>query len=1050
MNFPSSPTLNQLYSFGGRTWKWNGTGWQIQSSTGPLNVAGGGTGASTLTGYVKGNGTSAFTAVTTIPGSDITGAITGAAGSVANAVTFNNSGTGDASGTTFNGSVVRTISSNTLGAVALAGDTMTGSLYTRGAFGMRSSSIGGNPIIYNVSDQTGNVVLEIGRTDGSSSSNAVDFHSGATSVDYDSRIMATGGTGSVGGGTLNLQSGALQWNGVSLVTISSTDTLTNKTISGGTFSGTIAGAPTFTSSPTYSTGSPGIYFNETDQATDAKLWLMVVDGQNYQFQTRTDANVFVATPFQINRNGNATATGIMTANSFTGIGTNLTALNATQLTSGTVPTARLGSGTASSSTLLRGDSTWVTPGRIFAASTENTSSTKQNQWAKLATMTLTAQFADVDLGLTIRGNGPGAAPPAHARLAVRVKQQNALGGVPIYSLFADGLVTLSLDRFAIVITQNDGAATVAELWIKAPRTFELYYAYEHTQIGTNYTVAYTTGSIFQAALPSAVNGNAVIVADSFPIVLSNAGTGDFGVTLSYGGTLTADRQINLAVGDRSPTWSINGDLTFASNFTTAGANSLTLTTTASTNVTLPTTGTLATLAGTETFSNKTFNTSTVQNVDDSFLGVDTSPTPRLAFVKKSGAAPYFAVGSATIFDVRKSSATNITNVASETFTSIFSVDSSGNATTTGTLTSNGGKILTLAGNLTTSGAFATTLTTTGTTTVTLPTTGTLTTTTGTGATGTWGIAISGNAGSATVLQTARNINGVSFNGSADITVTAAAGTLTGATLAAGVTASSLTSLGTLTGLNVTTSGSNASIVVTDTGVNGANIRLVGNGGTTPNKTVRVNSGVFEVINNAYSAPILSVTDGGALTVPGTLTTNGGKVISLAGNLTTSGAFALTFTTTGTTSVTLPTTGTLATLAGTETLTNKSLTSPTMTGVPIAPTAAVGTNTTQVATTAFVRQHTGLFTVGPSPAPSSPLSGDRWLCTDNGRLYTYFNDGDSSQWAEFEGDYDVLDDGQTIPIINPTTPKDGDYRITGSVVEFYANAAWRQVFPAVYS
>lgn len=60
----------------------------------------------------------------------------------------------------------------------------------------------------------------------------------------------------------------------------------------------------------------------------------------------------------------------------------------------------------------------------------------------------------------------------------------------------------------------------------------------------------------------------------------------------------------------------------------------------------------------------------------------------------------------------------------------------------------------------------------------------------------------GNAATATVLQTARTINGTSFNGSANITVTAAAGTLTGATLAAGVTASSLTSVGTLGSLTV--------------------------------------------------------------------------------------------------------------------------------------------------------------------------------------------------------------------------------------------------------
>ncbi len=55
--------------------------------------------------------------------------------------------------------------------------------------------------------------------------------------------------------------------------------------------------------------------------------------------------------------------------------------------------------------------------------------------------------------------------------------------------------------------------------------------------------------------------------------------------------------------------------------------------------------------------------------------------------------------------------------------------------------------------------------------------------------------VTGNAGTATALQTARNINGVSFNGTADITVTAAAGTLTGTTLNSGVTASSLTSFG---------------------------------------------------------------------------------------------------------------------------------------------------------------------------------------------------------------------------------------------------------------
>jgi hypothetical protein len=60
----------------------------------------------------------------------------------------------------------------------------------------------------------------------------------------------------------------------------------------------------------------------------------------------------------------------------------------------------------------------------------------------------------------------------------------------------------------------------------------------------------------------------------------------------------------------------------------------------------------------------------------------------------------------------------------------------------------------------------------------------------------------GNAATATALQTARAINGVNFDGTAAITVAADAGTLTGATLASNVLASSLTSVGTLSGLTV--------------------------------------------------------------------------------------------------------------------------------------------------------------------------------------------------------------------------------------------------------
>ena len=77
--------------------------------------------------------------------------------------------------------------------------------------------------------------------------------------------------------------------------------------------------------------------------------------------------------------------------------------------------------------------------------------------------------------------------------------------------------------------------------------------------------------------------------------------------------------------------SLGGALTTAGAFSTSGAHALTLTTTADSNVTLPTTGTLATLAGAETLTNKAFNASnnTLSNITTAMFAtnvVDTDAT----------------------------------------------------------------------------------------------------------------------------------------------------------------------------------------------------------------------------------------------------------------------------------------------------------------------------------------------------------------------------------------------------------------------------------------
>jgi cytoskeletal protein CcmA (bactofilin family) len=73
-----------------------------------------------------------------------------------------------------------------------------------------------------------------------------------------------------------------------------------------------------------------------------------------------------------------------------------------------------------------------------------------------------------------------------------------------------------------------------------------------------------------------------------------------------------------------------------------------------------------------------------------------------------------------------------------------------------------------------------------------------------------------------------------------------------------------------------------------------------------------------VTTGVWNATIVSPTYGG------TGVNNGSKTITLGGNLTTAGAYSTILTMTGATSIILPTTGTLATLAGAESLTNKTI------------------------------------------------------------------------------------------------------------------------------
>jgi hypothetical protein len=157
--------------------------------------------------------------------------------------------------------------------------------------------------------------------------------------------------------------------------------------------------------------------------------------------------------------------------------------------------------------------------------------------------------------------------------------------------------------------------------------------------------------------------------------------------------------------------------------------------------------------------------------------------------------------------------------------------------------------------------------------------------------------ITGNAATATALATARAINGVDFDGTAAITVTAAATTLTGTSLKSTVVGSSLTSVGTLTSL--TTSGA------LTVGSDGSGADVTFYSATAGDSFLWDASEEKLVITGTNGANALEVADGNVditdnLTVDGTATVGG--LITANGGLTIQATDTFTFDSVGLTTV----------------------------------------------------------------------------------------------------------------------------------------------------
>ena len=204
-------------------------------------------------------------------------------------------------------------------------------------------------------------------------------------------------------------------------------------------------------------------------------------------QTRADLGLTIGTS-----NGNviaADSTGLPAIN-----GSQVTALNASALSSGTVPTARLGSGTASGTTFLAGDSTFKTVAAgLNHLTTATASSSASLDFTSLITSTYDVYLIMLDeimpatnaadLYLLLSGdNGSSFSSSNYAYVTDTLTKHNHGDSVSRSSTSARGLAQIQLMNSAAT---NQGAGISGPIYLFSPLNTSLQPSLRWSFIGND-------------------------------------------------------------------------------------------------------------------------------------------------------------------------------------------------------------------------------------------------------------------------------------------------------------------------------------------------------------------------------------------------------------------------------------------------------------------------------------------------------------------------------------------------------------------------------------